>query len=53
MVDAVLPIDTKVSEEDDEYGWGHPIGGKMDKMVQSSEETSGLEIQRLAGTRGS
>lgn len=26
LVDAVIPTEMKISEEDDEYGWGHPVG---------------------------
>lgn len=26
LVGAIIPAETKVSEENDEYGWGHPAG---------------------------
>lgn len=26
LVDAVFPTETKASEEEDKYGWGHPGG---------------------------
>ena len=26
LVDAVFPTETRASEEEDKYGWGHPVG---------------------------